>query len=448
MPKRPGSAQGGWGSWDGYLDTPDAGADTSGYVALTIRTTTALSNTNSHILRVDNDTTPLFRIGHEAVNGPVFRFGEATLFAAGADSAPYRILSSGGESNAMMWIRAHLEDGAANEQYNISIRTNFRGDATEPQLGVINECQWKGVDSETLTTMYGLQSTARIAVTTLGGTQAASTLMAGIRGDFKADASAYGTLTDGTGVLASGPTVVASPFNGTITRGSAVLARTGSIATNNYALQIEQGGGIVALNSLNSGSKGHTLGTTAPGTSDVLHNEFGTEFDGNVNKTSFAFRYFNLEPRLNWNLATGASFGNVMTTLHLSPTLTAAITLPILTGARINVRNTSTGTLTSAYGIDFTAPTNSGGGTITRFSHIRLAAPSAATNDFHMSLTPLQTTTPATTLNALTASTGDWIFVQDTNEATGSGRNTGPAFYDGEQWIHITAGGVAVVSDS
>lgn len=374
--------------------------------------------------------------GHSPA-GDVFRFGEAATWAAGADNAPYK--SWGSNAQSLLYTRVHLTGNGANEQYNVSTRTNFKGNWSGPQVGVIHETQWHGVDGEVTSNMFGEQSVARIATTTAGGAQATATLIAAMRGDVKISTGAAGTVTDATGVQGVGPNKVGT-FTGTITRGSGIMARTGDGAQVNYAIQMEQGGGIVALQGQNT----FTLADNPGITTSLFHNQFAAKYQGAIAGASFSFRCLDISPRVEFTLGAGTFDSNVLTTLHISPEWNTTATAPNWNGIRVNMRNIAAGTLTSCYGMDFIAPTNSGGGAITRYAHIRLQAPTVGTNPFHMAWGPVSMATPATTLAAMTASDGDMVFVTDSNNAD----NTGLYVKMNGAWYSWTPGGVAAASDT
>ncbi len=415
--------------------------------------------TNIRLWTLYDKSFPILKFGSDSTNnnttntmsGDVHRFGEAWLWSAGADAAPYKTWDV--SDQALVTFRVHLEDGGSFEQYNFSTRTNFLGDFTKGQVGVIHETQWHSVDGDAAagaaSNVIGEQSVARVSGTTAGGTQATLTNIIGLAGSVKVTNGAAGTITSGVAVQAAGPHKVngdGGSFVGTMTRGTALQCNTGQAAQINHAILIDFGGGIQTL------SSGNNKLSNNPGiTNTFIHYNFTTQFDGALTSaaghTAMNYRHFNISPTLNWTLGSGGAFGTVMTALYVIPTWISAATLPVLTGIKVTLRNTTGGgTITTGYGIEITMPSIADGGTNTRFAGLRILKPdtSLATNPFHMLLEPLETATPKTTLDALTAIRGDFIFVRD----TGDDANSGLAFFDGTTWIHCTAGGCAAISDT
>lgn len=418
----------------------------------TERTLTSVAAASARLVQYNDNGVGQLKFGSDTDGNPagnVHRFGEAALWAAGADNAPFKTWAN--NDQALVFFRVHLENGGSNEQYNFSTRTNFRGDSTGPQVGVIHETQWHGVDGDDMSVMYGFQSVARDSGTTAGGTNPIVGLMAAVRGDIKlTPTTGASVITDAAGLMGAGPNSVGS-YTGTITRGSACLLRTGDEAQTNYALQIEQGGGIVMLSGQNSGGTAWTIANNPAITNTLIHNGWFTEFTGSLTsaggETALEFRYLNLEPTIKFTLGSGGGFNTVsFSGLHVAPTINTADTVPMLQGIRITTRNTGAGVVTNMYGLDVTAPTNSGGGSITTQAGIRIAAPDTAlaTNAFHMRLTSLITATPKTDLDAMSASNGDMIFVTDSNNAD----NSGLCMFMNGAWYAWTPGGVAAISDT
>jgi len=407
--------------------------DLANSIAHRFSTKTSWTDLTSKLFQIDNDGVIMFRLTHEgATGGAHFRMGEAESNLNGDGTLIFRTYT---QTAAMTQMRVNLEEMAANEGYCLQVRSNFRGNWSVPQVGTLMETQDWGKDTEVRQNLIGLQSQLRLHHVASGGDATGNpttTLQIAIRGAVVATDLAEGTVTESIAVQGVGPfkaNGAGGTFSGTITTGYGVEAKAGNAAGLNNALHIEDGP------FKNDGTWSYTENSGVSALN--IFNTMSPTISGNVTVASSSFRFLDISPTFTAALSGSGTWlaGGAFRFLNISPTLSSTDTLPWLDMLVVQIRNGSTATITEGVGVRVPTPANASG-TITRNRQLYLGAP-AGTSTFHMYMQPISTATPLTTLNAMSASGGDMVFVTDSTPDTG---NDGLYIFMGGTWMSLTKG--------